>query len=135
MVIQHLPVLPLFKQKEITSVLLSHLLNDRADGLTKLFAFFRTHVHFNEGKNHSNSLFWKPCHGLSPNEKFVTWVKERNGFYDNQIPRFIPIAKIAPHFLYIIDIIIRIKYDRILESVWHDEIFRGIPSNRGISRN
>jgi len=49
---------------------------------------------------------------LSPNEKFVAWVKERNGFYDNQIPRFIPIAKIAPHFLYIIDIIIRIK------SVW-----------------
>jgi len=54
---------------------------------------------------------------LSPNEKFVTWVKERNGFYDNQIPRFIPIAKIAPHFLYVIDILIKIK------SVW---VLRGV---------
>jgi hypothetical protein len=55
---------------------------------------------------------------LSPHEKFVTWVKERNGFYDNQTPRFIPIAKIAPYFLYIIDIIIRIKSVWVLGGVW-----------------
>jgi len=55
---------------------------------------------------------------LSPNEKFVTWVKERNGFYDNQTPRFIPIAKIAPHFLYVIDIVIRIKSVWVLVGVW-----------------
>jgi len=64
----------------------------------------------------------------------VTWGKERNGFYDNQTPRFIPIAKIAPHFLYVIDIVIRIKSVWVLVGVWGDGIFRWIPRCRGIQR-
>ena len=48
--------------------------------------------------------------------------------------RFIPIASTIFYFLYISDIIVRIKYDWILESLLQDEFSRGIPRNRGIPR-
>ena len=48
--------------------------------------------------------------------------------------RFIPIASTIFYFLYISDIIVRIKYDWILESLLQDEFSREIPRNRGIPR-
>jgi hypothetical protein len=48
--------------------------------------------------------------------------------------RFIPIASTIFYFLYIADIVVRIKYDGILESSLWEEFSLGIPRNRGIPR-